>query len=358
MKKYYVGSLIWNDDIHDIFIEKPFVKYLYGLEYIEMKEDFVYTAKGEIIVGIKSPLRQIIYESYTISDYLTDILPFLPFPISKLCRINYIPELGKYFLNDEIIAYAYEGIKTVERPKSQCRRAFYPIKLFLHSDLYAGLEFKGCGSEGKAINLNKFRFIGNTQTELGPEGGMYYEEGKQEIENQENFYLKRKVSPLSLIAFKLPIEIETSKGERKKLGLLTRAVKSSIRTSEVWDIKNELLEKLHISGTEYCKKYTLTLFNDFKKIVECGYFHFGPHHGNIELTGNITDLGGLLRIQKYEDIYFDVRNYLRITRDIWKLFTGDDHFTYIIRSIRDIFDIRGDNIKEISLNIFRNMAKK
>jgi len=275
---------------------------------------------------------------------------------SELCRICEDSYLEKYYVEgNKVLAYTYKGIRTEKRPKAQSRKAFLPLEFDFKGCKYVGIEFKGCGCEGRGINFNKFRTIGDMRFDTGPEGGVYLDEVEKEREMLEELYYIGKKSPLGIVEFELPWEVNSPYMGKKKLGLLLRGVRSSFRVSEVITFGADLLTQLQVSPQEFFETFSSRLFDDLSKIFNAGFYHISPSDSNVHITGEITDLGVLEYIKNEENIYFNLHNFIRVAQSLAKYLGKEINKEDIVSILNEKFRSKGKNIKEISHEIFLSL---
>lgn len=247
--------------------------------------------------------------------------------------------------------------RSASKLKPQSRKAFIAKPFSVNGTKYAGVELKGCGKEGGPIVLDRFRHIGNTAEDTGPEGGLYVDEALKEAENQLKLSRVGKISPLQIATFELPLKVVSPFHGEKQLGLLARGVRSSFRISEIADVSPDIISAINTSKKEYSEKLTQNMFQELKSIFEVGYFHDSPTEENVDGTGSITDLAGLKLIKKPEDISYNMRNFTRVANYVWHSISGDYQSNKVFDVINGIFKTEGESIKEISEKIFKSLKK-
>lgn len=270
--------------------------------------------------------------------------------VADLCRLCY-SENSNYTINKIIDEKSNElrGYTCTSRgEKPQSRKIFLNNSFVLGKDVYAGIEFKGCGKEGGPIIVERFRKIGDTPVDMGPEGGLYSEEAEKEVKIQGELNKRGKLNPLQVVGFKLPIKVLSPYFGEKQLGLVVRGVKSSFRISELPDTASSVVSSLGITPEEYAEKVIENMFKDLKLIFQAGYYHESPTDENVDGTGGITDLGSLLPLENSEQIRYNMMNFKRIANSLWLYLTGKGNERYVLEKIKEIFDV--SDLAEISTN--------
>ncbi|MEM5834830.1 MAG: hypothetical protein QXQ69_03215 [Candidatus Aenigmatarchaeota archaeon] len=347
MERFYFGSVVWNGEMHNIYLEKKVIRY----RYLQQMKNVTYRNEGLLEIGIRSILKKAKFVNViNQNDNLKEILLLLNFEdIGDLCRLCYSGDNLNGIIDEksnEIIGYTYRGVET---PKSQSRKAFYPKYFKIENDAYCGLEFKGCGKEGETIILDKFRKVGNTEKDYGCEGGLYLFEALDET----NMLIRmNKKNPVLIASFELPIEVNSPYYQTQKLGLMVRGVKSSIRISEMVDTGKEIISSLNIKPEEYCQVVSENIFKEAKQLFEIGYVHVSPTEQNTDATGSITDLSFLPKLEKLTDIYCNLLNYVRIANSVWKYTSGKENKKSVIETVKDVFEVETNSLKKISEEIY------
>lgn len=354
--KYYLGSLYWEGEIHHVYTDKKRIRYEYSLE-ISPKEK--YTSKGFVELGIKNFLRKVSFQRSIEPFYIEKVLDSLKLGnVSQLCMLYENSQWEGYYRdNQKMIGYTYKGVRTKMRPNPQSRKAFIRLPFRVADVKYAGLEIKGCGCEGNGINFNKFRKVGNLNVDSGPEGGAYFEEVRKELFMLEKLYGKGKRSPLGIIAFELPFEVNSPFCGRQKLGLLVRGVTSSFRVSDCIEVGEELINQIKTSPSRFYSMFLDRLFGDLKIIVESGFYHLSPSDSNVHITGEITDLGMLKRVKKEVNIFYNLHNFSRIAISLANYINWCASQKLINEKLREIFRVRGKNLRDISHKIYRDYLR-
>ncbi|MCS7106166.1 MAG: hypothetical protein NZ942_02540 [Candidatus Aenigmarchaeota archaeon] len=353
MKNFYFGSIVWNEEPYDIYLNREVISY----RYTQQNKDSVYENKGLLRIGIKSVLKKAIFSRViNYNQNLNEILPFFNFQdVSDFCRLCYSGNNLNGIINEkskEIIGYTYKGVET---QKPQSRKVFYPKSFVIKKNVYCGLEFKGCGKEGETIVTDKFRKVGTTEKDYGCEGGLYLFEA---LEESEILKKMNKNSPTLIASFELPIEVNSPYYKTQKLGLLVRGVKCSIRISEMIETGRKIVKTIGARPVEYCQNVTENLFREVKQLFEMGYVHVSPTEQNTDALGNITDLSFLPRLKNYEDIYYNLLNYRRVANLLWKYTSGKGNKKHILETIKEAFGVKSNSLKKISQEIFLELSSK
>jgi len=351
MKEFYFGSLVWDNKIHDIFVDESVIRFK---SVQQMPDKTKYESTGKFRLGITGILKKARFNRILESNLNIDnILNSLGFKkVDELCRLCYFPGHLDQIVDknsDEIEGHTYANVGT----KAESRKLFFKKPFTFNENVYAGIEFKGCGREGGPIRIEKFRRIGDTSMDTGPEGGVYASEVVREVKIQGELNNKGKVNPLQIAAFELPIKVVSPYLGEQQLGLLVRGVKSSFRISELLDTANNVVSTLNISAKEYCENVTENLFKDLKFILQAGYFHNSPNDSNVDGNGGITDLGDLLPIENSEQIYYNLLNFERTANLLWHYTTGRYNEEYVLEKIMKVFETDKHDLKEISEHLIK-----
>ncbi len=351
--RFYLGDLIWRNEVYHIYSDKRRIRYRYSLE---ISPDKIYISEGFVELGIKNSLRRIQFQKTIKPYYIEKVLNSLKLKnISQLCMVYEDSMWESYYTDDwKTAGYTYKGIRTKKRPNPQSRKAFIRFPFKLKSRKYVGLEIKGCGCEGKGINFHKFRRVGNLNIDSGPEGGAYFEEVEKELFMLEKLYTSGKKSPLGIVAFELPFEVNSPFHGKQKLGLLVRGVTSSFRVSDSVEIGKALIHKIKASPSQFYRIFLDRLFNDLRTIMELGYYHLSPSDSNVHITGEITDLGMLKKIKDETDIFYNLHNFSRVAISLANYISYQVSQKNIVERIKEIFQVEGRNLKDISFKIYRN----
>lgn len=346
-EKFYFGSISWGKEVYDIFVDKQIIR-AYSVQ--EMMDGTKYESTKMLKLNVVGTLKKAKFdETLGINPSIKSILGSLGLKqVDDLCRLCYSGN-SNYPINkiideksDEIKGYTYTSLGK----KPQSRKIFLNNSFTLDKEVYAGIEFKGCGKEGGPIIVEKFRNVGNTSVDMGPEGGLYLEEAEKEVKIQGELNKRGKLNPLQIVGFKLPIKVLSPYFGEKQLGLVVRGVKASFRISELPDTASSIVSSLGISPEEYADSVIENMFKDLKLIFQAGYYHESPTDENVDGTGGITDLGSLLPLENSEQVQYNMMNFKRIANSLWLYLTGRSNEKHVSEKIKEIFDVK--DLTEIS----------
>ena len=354
--KYYLGSLCWEGEIYHIRTDKKRIRYRYSLE-ISPEESYI--SEGFVELEIKNFLRRVRFQRSIKPYYIKEVLHSLNLTnASQLCMLYEDPCLKDYYVDDfKITGYTYRGVRTKRRPNPQSRKAFIQLPFKVKDVKYCGLEIKGCGCEGNGINFNKFRRVGNLNIDSGPEGGAYLEEVERELFMLEKLYSEGKKSPLGIVVFELPFEVNSPSHGKQKLGVLVRGVTSSFRVSDCVGMGEVLLREMGISPRQFYTTFLDRLFTDVKIIMESGFYHLSPSDSNVHITGEITDLGMLRRIEEEANVFYNLRNFSRVAISLAKYIDYYASQELINEKLKEIFQVKERNLRDISSKIYQDYMK-
>lgn len=293
--KNYLGSLVWNDVVRNIFVEGTEIGESYEMTGVNIND---YKTRGGMnCAGSSRPLCQ----------FDRRLLKVEPEEV-------YDPDGTAQDFEIFLVHNPY-GEEVIKTPKGRGiianggRTLFSPEKIEIDGKVYAGLEFKGAGGHD-VVNFKKDNFwhpdrlyllrggfFGNMET---VNGGVFWEAAKLEYQiNHQLRDLGIDIPPV-LYCFKLPEDFfDDTLGEIKNvqvknrvtemmsngLGVCVRAVPSSIRMS--YDV--DLPPILGVPRHEYESQVLKKAASEFKKLVKNGVYHNSLHRQNVLATGEITD---------------------------------------------------------------------
>jgi hypothetical protein len=347
VKKFYFGSISWDKKVHDIFLDKQIIR-SYSVQ--EMLDGTRYESTKMLKLNVVGTLKRAKFDEILgINPSIKSILKSLGLrQVADLCRLCYSGN-SNYTINkiideksDEIKGYTYTSLGK----KPQSRKIFLNKPFTLDKEVYAGVEFKGCGKEGGPIIVERFRNVGDTSVDMGPEGGLYLEEAEKEVKIQGELNKRGGSNPLQIVGFRLPIKVLSPYFGERQLGLVVRGVKASFRISELPDTAGSVVFSLGIAPEEYAEKVIENMFKDLKLIFQAGYYHESPTDENVDGTGGITDLGSLLSLENSKQIQYNLMNFKRVANSLWFYLTGRSNEKYISEKIKEIFGV--SDLTEIS----------